>query len=259
MFYFCIPLISKAASKNWEVVTELFNRTLWSCYNQTNKNFKILIACHDIPILNHVYDERVEFLIVDSAIPTTQHEKMIDKGYKTHTLAMKVRELGAGYAMLVDADDLVSNRIVQYVYNNPTNSGYYVKTGYAYFIGTKYFKVLKKFSSGTAFIIHYNIDELPNEYPLVMTDNNKNEKCLMRKRHGDILEACVELNKPLKPLPFKGAVYVLGTGENHSLYGKKTKYQTYFRTIIQFFNRKIYLKNKHKKEFSIDWLDDYIS
>ena len=83
MLYFVIPLMSRKAANDWEMVSMLFNRTLWSCYNQTDPDFKILIACHEIPVLTKQYDSRVEFIQVSEAeapIPTNQQEKMIDKG-----------------------------------------------------------------------------------------------------------------------------------------------------------------------------------
>ena len=47
MIYFGIPLRSKETSNNWDKVTEFFNRTLWSVYNQTDPDFRIIVACHD--------------------------------------------------------------------------------------------------------------------------------------------------------------------------------------------------------------------
>lgn len=249
--------MSKKVSNNWEMVTTLFNRTLWSCFNQTDPNFRIIIACHEIPKLTKTYDERVEFIRVSekqSPIPKTQLEKMIDKGYKTHTLAMRVRELGGGYAMLVDADDLVSCRLAEFVNNHPDESGFFVKTGYVYFVGDDYMKVLPRFSSGSAFIVNYAIKDLPESYPDVITPNCDENECIMRKRHGGVVAACNSAGRPLKPLPFKAAVYVLGSGENWSLYGRTTKYQTKLREIRELLERKHKIEGKLKREFSVDWL-----
>lgn len=254
MIYFGIPLLSKQASKDWDMISTLFNRTLYSCYKQTDPDFKIIVACHEIPKLTKQYDSRVEFIQVNAPIPKTQEEKMVDKGYKTHTIAMRIRELGAGYAMLVDADDLVSCHLAEYVNKNPNKNGFYVKNGYVYFVGDNYMKKLKKFSSGTACIINYKISDLPCQYPEVMTDNNDDNPCFMRKRHGAVVQACEAAGRPLEPLPFLGAVYVLGSGENHSLYGKTTKYQTRLRGILQIFEPRYKIKGKLKREFSIDWL-----
>ena len=147
MIYFIIPLMSKRVANDWETVSLLFNRTLWSCYNQTDPDFKILVACHEIPLLTKKYDDRVEFIQVnekDCPVPKNQSEKMIDKGYKTHTLAMRLRELGGGYAMMVDADDLVSCHISEFIKEHPNENGFYVKTGYVYFVGDNYMKILTK-------------------------------------------------------------------------------------------------------------------
>lgn len=249
--------MSAKVAKDWEMVSTLFNRTLWSCYNQTDPDFKILVACHEIPKLTHDFDDRVEFIQVsedEAPIPRTQDEKMVDKGYKTHTLAMRLRELGGGFAMMVDADDLVSNRLAEYVNKHSTENGFYVKTGYVYFVGDDYMRVLPKFSSGSACIVNYSTDDLPFEYPEKMTANCDSNPWIIRKRHGGVVPACKALGRPLRPLPFKAAVYVLGSGENHSLYGKKTKYQTRLREIRELFERKIRLKGKLEKEFSIDWI-----
>ncbi len=43
-----------------------------------------------------------------------------------------VRKLGGGYVMMLDADDLVSNRLVEYVLNDKDPHGYIVEVGYAY-------------------------------------------------------------------------------------------------------------------------------
>lgn len=257
MLTFMIPLMSKKTANNWDTVSTLFNRTLWSCYNQTDPDYRILVACHEIPILTHKYDDRVEFIQVseeDAPIPTNQDEKMIDKGYKTHTLAMRLRELGGGFAMLVDADDLVSCHLAEFVNSHKYSNGYYVKTGYVYFVGDTFMKVCPKFPASTAYIINYSIDDLPNEYPEIMKDNCDDNPWIIRKRHGGIVAACKQLGRPLEVLPFKAVVYVLGSGNNHSLHRKKNKYQTKLRALRQFFERKRKIRGKLKEEFSIDWL-----
>ena len=257
MLYFMIPLMSKKAAKDWNMVSDLFNRTLWSCYNQTDPDFRILVACHEIPKLAKKYDGRVEFMQVsekDAPLPETQKEKMIDKGYKTHTLAMRLRELGGGFAMMVDADDLISCHMAEFINRHPDENGYYVKTGYVYFVGDTYMKVMPKFSSGSSCIVNYSVRELPDRYPPVMTENCDSNEWIIRKRHNSIVPACEDAGRPLKPLPFKGAVYVLGSGENHSFSGKNTKYHTRLREIMELFERKQQIEGKLEKEFSVDWL-----
>ena len=65
---------------------------------------------------------------------------------------------------------------------------------------------------------------------------------------------CKESGRPIKPLPFKTAVYVLGTNESHSLLKKNARYLTLARRIIQVFKRRYEMGGKVKNEFSIDWI-----
>lgn len=251
MIYFGIPLRSKEASKNWDIVSKLFNRTLNSVYNQTNPEFKIIVACHDIPRLNREYDERVEFIKVSSQIPKNKEEMMLDKGFKIHTIAMRIREYGAGYTMMVDADDLISNKIAEYVINNNNNNGFISKNGYYYHVGNDYIKKGHKFPNGSSTIVKYEVNDLPNAYYESMTTNNNNNPHIIRKRHGDIPRICKEMGRGLTPLPFIASIYVRDTGDNHSLIGKN---ESKFRLIEQMIMPKIKINNKIREEFSIDWM-----
>lgn len=252
MIYFGIPLRSKAASKNWEKVSMFFNRTLWSVYNQTDPDFKILVACHDIPVLTHEYDERVEFLRVDSPIPTTKEEMMLDKGHKIHTIGMKIREYGGGFTMMVDADDIQSNRIAAYVNAHPNANGFLSRNGYYYHVGDDFIKKGHKFPNGSSTIVKYSVEDLPDSYYEQMVANVNTNPHILRKKHGDIPKICAELGRTLDDLPFIASIYVRETGDNHSLINKE---ESRFRVLEQKLMPKLYFKNNPKlcKEFSIDW------
>lgn len=251
MMYFGIPLRSKKVSKSWDNVTECFNRTLWSVYNQIDKDFKIIVACHEIPTLNKEYDERVEFIQVDSLIPKNKDEMMIDKGHKIHTIAMRIRKLGGGFTMMVDADDLISNRISKYVNENQNENGFVSSNGYYYHMGNKYLKKGHKFPNGSSTIVKYSIDDLPNKYYEVDVVSQNSNPHIIRKHHGDIPKICKENGRTLKKLPFIASVYVRETGDNHSLIGKR---ESKFRVIEQMIMPKIKINDKIRNEFSVDWI-----
>lgn len=251
MIYFGIPLRSKEVSKNWDEVTKYFNRTLWSVYNQIDKDFKIIVAYHDMPQLFREYDNRVEFIKVNSHIPTNKEEMMVDKGYKLHTIAMRIRELGGGYTMMVDADDLISNRISQYVNKNLDKNGFLSTNGYYYHEGNNYIKKGHKFPNGSSTIVNYSIDDLPDKHYEVMTSNNNDNEHIVRKRHGDIPKICKQMGRKLEKLPFEASIYVRDTGDNHSLINKN---ESIFRVVEQMIMPKIKINDKLRKEFSIDWL-----
>ena len=92
---FAIPLRSKAASNDWGKVSALFNRTLASVCRQINGDFRVVVACHDVPeLLPGLPLEKIEFIQVDSPLPRDYHEQMLDKGWKVHACAKWIREQG---------------------------------------------------------------------------------------------------------------------------------------------------------------------
>lgn len=251
MIYFGIPLRSKQVSNNWDNVQMLFNRTLASVYNQTDPNFKIIVACHEIPKLYKEYDNRVEFIQVDTPVPKTKHDMMIDKGYKVHTIGMKIREYGGGFTMMVDADDLISNRIAEYVNKHQSENGFLSHNGYYYHLGNDFIKKGHKFPNGSSTIVKYNVEDLPDCYYSKMTPNENSNPHIIRKRHGDIPAICKQVGRPLKSLPFIASIYVRETGDNHSLIGKS---ESKFRVLEQMIMPKIKIDDKIRNEFKIDWI-----
>lgn len=251
MIYFGIPLRSKRAANDWEKVSMFFNRTLWSVYNQTDPDFRIIVACHEMPELTHQFDERVEFVQVDAPIPANKAEMMLDKGYKVHTIAMRIREYGGGFTMMVDADDIQSNRIAAYVNTHQDANGFVAHNGYYYHVGDSYIKKGHKFPNGSSTIVKYSVDDLPSEYYPQTTAGDDSNPHIIRKRHGDIPRICAQLGRPLQPLPFIASIYVRETGDNHSLMGKN---ESNWRVLEQKLMPRIYMKDALRKEFSIDWM-----
>lgn len=249
MIFFGIPLRSKAASYDWENVTKVFNRTLRSVYAQTDPDFKIYVACHDIPVLDRKYDSRVEFLISDRDTPKTKEEMLLDKGWKISMIANCIREAGGGYTMLVDSDDLVSNRIAEYVNSHPRCSGYLSKYGYVYNDGADYMKKARDLHRlcGSCSIVYYAEDDLPDKMPESFFDDSPVDKWVIRKAHCVIPDYLREHGRELRRIPFATTVYVRNTGDNHSMLGGSDF--SWKRKIYFLLKRKIRIYGKKGKEF----------
>jgi hypothetical protein len=253
MIYFGIPLRSKYSSINWERVCTHFNRTLKSVFNQTRPEFKIIVACHEIPLLDREYDDRVEFNRVDIPYPKDLKEQMADKGYKVHLIGKRIREYGGGFTMIVDADDLISNRLVQFVEEHPENQfGWYIDSGYTLYLDKMRLNFAPKFPSGSNTIINYTIEMLPPDLENAWKPSRPENECIIIRGHSTKVkkESCKELGRPLSPIPFKAAVYVLGTGENHStLSGFRSPYRALLDLVIT--RRR--LSKQIRDEFGIHW------
>ena len=200
MLAFVIPVKSETVSSDWAYFSSLVNRCINSVCNQSDTNFKVLVACHEIPETNFNDDPRVQFLKVGFSPPILNNNpddrwiKEADKGKKIKFAAEYAINLGADYIMTVDSDDCISNKICNYVSKNghESISGWYVKKGYLYPEGKRYsFLNLKNFNMvcGSCIIIK------PKLIDLMLKDN-------FFFSHGRIK---LENGLSLRPLPFPGA------------------------------------------------------
>ena len=221
MIIFCIPLKSREVSNDWNRVTLLFNRTLESAYNQTNQNFKIFVACHQLPVLKKYYDERVTFIQVKNKIPLTAIEMMADKQTKLFACQNAARKfiiehkLNGAYFMYVDSDDLISCNIAEYFSKNKDKTIYTSKYGYIYLEGLSYMKKARRLerACGSCYIIYLNINQLPvNDEGYL---GNSIDKCPFTQEHRHLWTTLIkEQGWSHAFISFPTTIYTFGNGEN---------------------------------------------
>lgn len=220
MIYFVIPLRSKAASRDWQAVEQNFNRTLESCYHQTNPEFRIVVAYHDMPHLEEHYDERVRFVQATNPLPNNYKEMMRDKGIKMHMLMQTVRQwLGekqGAYILPVDADDLVSNRLAAFFAGRNDGLSYTSRFGWIWQSQSSIITKAKDLwrTCGSCTVIYYLREELPDT-DFLCRDESK--EYIFQRSHRFLPAYARSIGKEFGVLPFPSTVYVLGTGENHSI------------------------------------------
>jgi len=213
-FYFGIPLRSFASSKDWGRVCRLFSATLNAVLNQTSPSFEVIVACHEIPETKIGDDPRVTYLVSQRKAPENVPDQMMDKHYKRRMIAAEVRRRGGGYIMAVDADDLVSRRIVEFVEKNQHPFGYIVGRGYELDLQSKSIRSAPRFDKlcGSSGIFKFASTELPPSADAdseFLSDSYGN--------HSKWRETSIELKRPLLDLPFPAVLYVTNSGENHSI------------------------------------------
>ena len=254
MIFFGITLRAKAASKNWETVCACFNRTLRSVFRQTVPDFKVFVACHDIPHLEQEYDDRLHFLTTNVKVPETPDEMMKDKGYKLTMIALAIRELGGGYTMIVDADDLVSNRIAEYCRDHPNENGFISKYGYIWNQGQSWCKkmFLPYKTCGSCIIANYVPEDLPYSLPESPEDDSQKDIFIIRQQHYTIPGEFKKAGRPLKKIDLITTLYVRNTGENHSMIVHD---QLRFKRRVELlFRKKIEIKSIWPEYFA-SWSD----
>lgn len=238
MIAFIIPFRSKNSSGNWAYHSALINRTIRSLCNQEDKNFKVIVVYTDFPE-NKIVNEHVTYLEFpfpflkakeiedfDSYVKKYYEEAYaqneMDQARRTIFGCKYAIENGCKYIMSVDADDLVSDKLVGFVNRNLTSNapGWYVNKGYVYLEGKKYIyrypKNLNQFCAST-YIIRADLVTIPDLASKNLIDYNFfSSHAWLKDRLRDYKHAVVE------PLPFRGVVYILNSA-SWTNYGSKFK------------------------------------
>lgn len=248
MLCFLIALKSKAVSKDWERVSILFENCLRSAYSQTDPEFKIVVVCHETPHLSLHYDERVEIINVDFTPPSAIVTKltMQDKWRKLSIGMIRVGELSPDFVMIMDADDLVSNRLSQFVNTRKLENGWMVKQGYSYNYGSRWIHRNDLFSCGSDAIVSSRLVKFPKN----LDSQSINDCILLRWGHTIIGEKLAEQGTPLAPLPFLGVAQVVNHGDNDSHAPSSQKWVS-LRYFLGRLRRTRYLNTKIRSEFSL--------
>jgi glycosyltransferase involved in cell wall biosynthesis len=233
---FGIPLISRAAARDWPTSERLFNATLASLYNQTDPNFRIIVASDGRPTLTVPVDERLEFIDRPRPVPHDYENAQADAGIKRWEIAARHSALGGGNIMFVDADDLVSNKLVEFVRRRRNPNGYIITDGYVINDATGSvapfpLSFLPKASFHELCATCAVLNLSPADFNVRGDDNQTRYKRIYGRGHHVLLQAMIDEGRPPETIPFRAAVYVLNTGLNMSYtVGHASGPQSDFRT-----------------------------
>ena len=270
MFVFIVPLKSARVSNSWQQVCRLFERTLRSICQQTDRNFRVICVCHEKPEIDFTHPS-VSYLQVDFPIPywnkktfvrAENHNQCVDKGRKMWLGLAEAAKLNPSHIMFVDADDCISNRIVDFVSRQEPNcNGWYFDRGYEYEEGKEtIFLRQHDFNQkcGTSYIFRFDLvfpqwvefDEITRDY----------------QRHQMFGKYLAEQENPLASLPFPGSIYMTDNQENiwlqKSFFTQKDRpVKEQVKFIAGDFYKKIKsqkLSAKIKQEFGLEPLSDKV-
>jgi len=217
-FIFGIPLIARAAARDWERVTALLDLTLRSVAAQTDGDFRLLLAAHDRPACwdRFAEDKRFRLLRADwtPERPTARND---DAGCKKWRILEEVRHMGGGLLMYLDADDLVDRELVSAArrFITPSHIGGLVANGLALDCAT-----LRAVSLPHARVFRGRFHEICGSSTIARVDPAAAEPARRDPyealgSHHQWVEAADTQNLPLARLPVRGA-YLVNTAENHS-------------------------------------------
>ena len=261
MVLFLMALKSKAVSRDWTRVSRLCEAALLSAYRQTDPDFRILLICHEKPLLQHEFDHRLEIIQVDFSPPDLHTTETMGDKWRKITLGLtRAAVFKPQFVMIMDADDLISNRIVAHAHAHPDSSGWILKKGWIYRLGRRFIDIWDDYNCGTNAIVNSRHIQFPKD----LTTEEFNRCILLTSGHTNIEKSMATAGNPLEPLPFRGGVYVVEHGDNESILAEG-RWQTPWRSTMSTINRikglikhlpkKRWVGRKSRSEFPFDELN----
>ncbi|MBG1233044.1 glycosyltransferase family A protein [Aestuariivirga litoralis] len=141
-FVIAIPLIPRKRAKDWDQILSKLQATLRSTLGQTDPDFRIIICTEDEIDLPEARHPKVRILLYGAGRPPSAYKN-------THTLAIQdayarrmrltdeAMRISARHLMFLDADDLVSNRLVETIKALPFSCAYALSSGFVMDDATK--------------------------------------------------------------------------------------------------------------------------
>jgi len=219
---FVIPIRHPDNLRDPDMQVEILRKTFRSYVAQTCDSWRVVIAANPGTPLPEL-PKGFEVAWVDYG-PNPQHELkehdhqealrffLFDKGRRVWSGIKAFPD--SRYFMVMDDDDLISCDLTEFVKNNTGPNGWFIEKGYGIDPGGSLAMSIDKFhkTSGSSHIVRTDL------YPLPEAEDDDFRSYVMTwlGAHGGITELFEDMGKPLEPLPFHGAVYMVNNPNSHS-------------------------------------------
>lgn len=216
-FDFIIPFRARSTTRQWSNVCELLQQTLASVMNSSDQRSRVIIVGHERPEID-LPAKRCLFLEATFDPPPTETmdwpgDKRIfswhtDKGRKLLQGIFRSRQDSSRYFMPLDADDLVSSKLVGHCLDGDHPHGYFIDVGYRMNAETPGWLFSRRqfyHECGSSSILRTSIAPFPE----VLDYSRDFDDYYVRRYvvHAYVPECLQKLEKPLQAVPFPAAVY----------------------------------------------------
>ena len=263
MIGFIVAFRPRQNSKDWNNDSTLLRKTLISICNQTSENFRVYVVHHELPeeIYTHHNLKYIkfpyEFCKLEQLTEKTEYQlndpimtvNGFDQGKKTMYGASEAINDGCKFIMSVDADDLISNKIAEYVTapSRENSDGWYIDKGYVY-VTNKSFLLRKPSKMNT---INASTNIIASKHiPQLDFNSTKADLFSFFAAHGYLYQRLREQGININPLPFYGVIYVAHSSNWTNIQQSLSKFS--LRNLLLRILRYQRKKASIRKEFSIE-------
>jgi hypothetical protein len=275
---FLIPFASRRSKSRWDIACAHLRQTLKSVQNSTSRRYCVVVAGHETPDFNFESDRRCCFLSVDHAIPL--HDDVVISGRLD-----KLAKIAAAwdyaksmwnphYAMKLDADDLVSSRLIQWLEHSGGEPGYLVTHGWVWRSGSRHLLQRTEYLDrvcASCWVVRSDIADQEGPFrtgvegmrfdqpssSFAATDHyslipgSGTSTLLLNDSHQRYAAQFAFLGHKLSSIPFKAVVYRTGNPESNSA-GLKTEWPT-LRMILGRIRRTRFITKNLRSEFAFEF------
>ncbi|MDF2993696.1 MAG: glycosyltransferase family 2 protein, partial [Microbacterium sp.] len=228
MLAYVTSLRHPANSADYGRVEDLLQDTLRSLTNQSSDDYVVIVVGNQAP--GFELPPRVHFVPVDFAPPVASSGPhadrtgfVLDKGSKIGVGLIAAKQFDPRFVAIFDADDFLHRDLTRFVQEHPSGPGWVVTDGWVYSRARSGYRHQANFnqSCGTSYVIPFEAYGVPQGLDSSATqqevvDGFGETLFHIMGAHKHAVQWHREAGRELQPLPFRGAVYLVDTGENHS-------------------------------------------
>src|SRR5262249_16622090 len=139
---FLIPFASREVRSNWPTACTYLRQTLRSIRNSDSENYRVVVAANEEPEPEMGFDSRIYFGSVKESFQVNLDHRAahrLDKLAKIDAAWRYAKsQWQPKYVMKLDADDLVSSKLVGWLDDFGREAGYLIKHGWRWHSGSRY-------------------------------------------------------------------------------------------------------------------------
>lgn len=220
LLIFLIPLLPRLHSHNWAKVSENLDRTLASVLGSGDRNVRAIVIHHEAPESKFRFDDRVTFLLSQAPPKDSYRAGSADKYRKRREGAAyaRAKKWTPGFFFNLDADDLVSNRLIPFLRAQSFLDCVSIEKGFILDTATGTARVRDRFYTicGSSFGSSFGSADLPSDH----SDSGSLFTKIMSGPHQKIIERANQMSRFATSPGFPGILYI--TNHTESLRNRKT-------------------------------------
>jgi hypothetical protein len=274
---FLIPFASRKVKRNWELASAHLRQTLRSIHNSSNPNYCVIVAGHEPPVFDVSFDSRFHFLSLNHSLPSHDdyHVSLVrDKLTKIAAAWSYAKQTwNPRYVMKLDADDLISSKLVAWLDKAAGEAGYLIKHGWVWRSGSPLVERTEYLdrTCGSCLLIRSDLadrngpfltelegaplDEASSAFaardPYSLIPGSGVTTLLLNDTHQRCAAQFAYLGHELSGVPFQAVVYRTSNPDSTSRFGGFWRAQCTLRMLVGRVRRTRLITQRLRKEFML--------